>query len=337
MASTADPLDRLAPARLTLLVILAAVLWAGALFGLAWTVGIGKELHGLTHPNWIWFPIAFAGELVAYLGYTFAYREVARAEGGAEFEVPKAAALVATGFGVFVHGGGFALDREALRRAGLSRTDARRRVLGLGVLEYAVLAPATAVAAGLVFVTTQSVSSSLTLPWVIGVPVGTVVAMVALRFRDRICRWPWIGSSLGHALHALQLVLRMLGSPRGLGLGIVGILVYWTGDIFCLWATLHAFSAHTPPVAPLIVGYATGYAMTRRGLPLGGAGVVEALLPFALGWLAIGLAPALLAVFAYRVINLWIPMIPAFAGIPTLRKLEHARPRRRRNVPQQPG
>ena len=78
-----------------------------------------------------------------------AYREVARAEDGAELRC-QGGALVATGFGVFVHGGGFALDREALRRAGLSRKDARRRVLGLGALEYAVLAPAAGVAAGLV-------------------------------------------------------------------------------------------------------------------------------------------------------------------------------------------
>ena len=327
MGATGDSLDRLAPTRLTAMVVLAAVLAAGALVGLAWTVGYRKELHGLTHPQWMWLGVAFAGEAVAYLGYTFAYREVARAEGGAEFEVPKAAALVASGFGVFVHGGGFALDREALRRAGLSKTEARRRVLGLGVLEYTVLAPAAAVAAGLVFVTKQEVSPSLTLPWVIGVPAGAVVALVALRFRDRICGWRVIGAQLGHALHALWLVLRMFVSRRGLAFGILGIAFYWAGDIFCLWATLHAFSAHTPPIAQLVVGYATGYAATRRALPLGGAGVVEALLPFALGWLAIALAPALLAVFAYRVINLWLPMIPALVGLPTLRRLSRQRPR----------
>src|SRR5207244_12062725 len=102
----------------------------------------------------------------------------------------------------------------------------------------------------------------------------------------------------------------------------------WIGATFGLWATLHVFSAHTPPVAQLLVGYATGYALTRRTLPLGGAGVVEALLPFALGWVAIARAPAILAVAAYRVINLWLPLVPALAGIPSLRRLEQARPRR---------
>jgi len=313
--------------RLTLLIVTAAALAAGALIGLAWTIGIPKVLHGLVHPHWIWLPAAVGGELLAYLGYTVAYREVARAERGAELDVPKAAALVATGFGVFVQGGGFALDREALQRAGLTEDDARRRVLGLGAIEYAVLAPATAVAAVVVLLRHQIVSASLTVPWIVGVPVGTALALLALRNEQRVRSWPLIGKRIGGNLHALRLVLGMLGKPRQ-SVAFLGTLVYWTGDVFCLWATLHAFSAHTPPVAQLIVGYATGYALTRRALPLGGAGVVEALLPFALGWVRIALAPALLAVFAYRLINLWLPMIPALAGLPTLRRLE--RPARRR-------
>ena len=107
---------------------------------------------------------------------------------------------------------------------------------------------------------------------------------------------------------------------------MVGTVAYWAGDIFCLWATLHAFEARTPPVAQLVVAYATGYALTRRALPLGGAGIVETMLPLSLHWLKIALAPALLAVFAYRLINLWLPIIPALAGLPTLRRLERSRP-----------
>jgi uncharacterized membrane protein YbhN (UPF0104 family) len=247
---------------------------------------------------------------------------VATAEDGAELRVPKVAALVAAGFGVFVHGGGFALDRMALRRAGLSERDARRRVLGLGALEYAILAPAALVAAVDVVFRHPSISTSLTLPWIIGVPVGGALALIALRFHSRIAKWRLIGPPLDHWLHALRLVFRLVSSPFAHALAVVGTVGYWAGDIFCLWATLQAFSAHTPPVAQLIVGYATGYALTRRALPLGGAGVVEALLPFALGWLKIALLPALLAVFAYRVINLWLPMIPALAGLPTLHRLE---------------
>jgi uncharacterized membrane protein YbhN (UPF0104 family) len=308
--------------RLAILVALAALLAAGGLFGLASTVGIQKTLTALVHPHWPWLVVAVGGELVAYAGYTAAYREVARVEGGAELEVPRAAALVAAGFGVFVHGGGFALDRMALRRAGLSEEETRRRVLGLGTLEYAVLAPGTLAAAIVVVIWHPTIGASLTLPWILGPPVGAVLAAVALSSKDSIARWRLVGGPLVHSLEALELVLVFVRRPIRHSLALVGTLAYWGGDIFCLWATLHAFSAHTPPVAQLVVGYATGYALTRRALPLGGAGVVEVLLPLALGWLDIALLPALLAVFAYRLINLWLPMIPALAGLPTLRSLE---------------
>jgi uncharacterized membrane protein YbhN (UPF0104 family) len=315
--------------RLATLVAVAAVLAAGALFGLALHAGIRRALTGLVHPHWLWLGVAVAGELVAYAGYTATYREIARAEGGAELEVPKAAALVAAGFGVFVHGGGFSLDRTALRRAGLSAREARRRVLGLGTLEYAVLAPATLAAAVVVVIRHPTISAGLTLPWIIGPPVGAVLAAVALHFKARVGRWPLVGRALRHSLESLELVLSLIRAPWRHGLAIVGTLAYWAGDIFCLWATLRAFSAQPPPVAQLVVGYATGYALTRRALPLGGAGVVEALLPLALGWLKIALLPALLAVFAYRLINLWLPMVPALAGLPTLRRLEARGPTRR--------
>jgi uncharacterized membrane protein YbhN (UPF0104 family) len=316
--------------RLAILIVAAALLAVGASCGVAWAAGFDRVGHALIHPRWFWLALALAGEVVAYVGYTLAYREVVRAEGGAELEVPKTAALVATGFGVFVQGGGFALDRAALERAGLPEKEARSRVLGLGMLEYLVLAPAATAAALIVLLRHQGISLGLTLPWLIGVPAGIAIALLALRFKGRFWRRRGWRGHLHHALQALSLALSLVRQPQKYGLAVFGTGLYWLGDIFCLWAALHVFYAHTPPVAPLVLGYATGYALTRRSLPLGGAGVVEALMPFALGWVAIGLAPALLAVVAYRLINLWLPMIPALAGLPALRSIERRRPHQAR-------
>src|SRR5204863_338643 len=79
-----------------------------------------------------------------------------------------------------------------------------------------------------------------------------------------------------------------------------------------------ACMGHFPPVAPLLVGYATGYALTRRTLRLAGAGAVEALLPFALLWPGTPLAAAVMAVLAYRIINFWLPIVPAVFGLRAL-------------------
>lgn len=314
------------PHRVASLIVVAAVLALGASAGLAWMAGFGAIAHRFVHPQWFWLPIAFGAEIAAYLGYILAYRGIAAVEGGAELRLPHAAALVATGFGVFVVAGGFALDEAALKRAGLSHREARERVLGLGMLEYVVLAPAAAVAAGYALVH-DGIGLDMTLPWLIGVPVGGVVALTLLLRRKRIrARKGW-KAGLRRGLDALALVLRVTCNPRQHGLALAGITLYWLGDIACLWAALHVVFADTPPVAQLVLGYASGYALTRRTLPLGGAGVVETLLPLSLGWVGIALAPAVLAVIGYRVINLWLPMVPALVGLPTLRRLNRQRSR----------
>ena len=109
--------------------------------------GFGNVLHELRHFDPIWLPVAFGMELAAYFGYVVAYREVARLEGGPWLGLGRAGAIVAAGFGAFVIRGGFVVDRQALEAAGLDPRQARARVLGLGALEYAVLAPAAALAA----------------------------------------------------------------------------------------------------------------------------------------------------------------------------------------------
>ncbi len=304
--------------------MIAGVLALGASVGVAFTVGFESVWRRLLHPHWFWLLVALAGEAFAYVGYTLAYREIARAEQGAELSAPRLAALVATGFGVFVQSGGFALDRAALERAGLTERDARERVLGLGALEYAFLAPATALAALWIIVRRQPVDESLTLPWLIGVPAGGMLALTALRHKQVFDHPDW-RRHIHDWLRSLALIFSLVKRPARGTVAFLGIGCYWLGDIFCLWATLHGFSAHTPPIAALVVGYATGYALTRRALPLGGAGIVEALLPFALGWVSIARAPALLGVVSYRLVNLWLPMIPALAGLPSLSRLQRVR------------
>ena len=57
-------------------------------------------------------------------------------------------------------------------------------------------------------------------------------------------------------------------------------------------------------IPALILAYATGYVATRRSLPWGGAGLVEVMMTFALVWVGVPLAPALLGVVTYRAVQL---------------------------------
>lgn len=306
---------------LVLFVALAAVAALGALFGVSWAAGWDAVLDRLRKPQPVWFAAALGAEICAYLGYVLAYREIARVEKGTNLELAHTVAVVAAGFGVFVAAGGYFVDTEALEDAGLPPEEARSRVLGLGALEYLVLAPATAGAAAFLLAEhAPRPDSAFTWPWAIAVPAGLVAAVAALVYRRRLHRDEGWRRHLHHPLEALRMVVSLGAAPRRHGLAFLGMAGYWLGDMACLWACLQAFAVHLP-VPALIVTYATGYALTRRTLPLGGAGIVEALLPFALLWGGSPLAAAVLAVFAYRVFNLWLPLLPALASLPVLKRI----------------
>jgi len=88
--------------RVLFVVVAAGILTFGAFTGLAWWAGFVAVYHRLIHVHWWWAAVALGAEVVAYVGYIVAYREVARAEDGAELDLSSTAAIVATGFGVFV-------------------------------------------------------------------------------------------------------------------------------------------------------------------------------------------------------------------------------------------
>lgn len=313
--------QRLSPHGMVVFVLTGAALAAAAVAGIVWgVVGWHPILRQVRHIAWIWLLVAAGATVVSHVGYLLAYREVARHDGGPEIHPVRAAAIVVTGFGVVVPRGGVAIDHAALCEHGVKPGEAKQRVLSLGILEYAVLAPAAFGAALALLLQHINAQAGLLPSWVIGVPAGTVVTLLLLPRRRRLRRRGWARHRLSRALDAINATLTMLkGQPRG-GLAAFGMAVYWAADIAVLGACLALFGGHHASVAALVVGYATGYALTRRTLPLSGAGAVEALLPFALSWVSVPLAEAVLAVLAYRAFNLWLAIGPATAALRYLRR-----------------
>ena len=302
------------PHDVVMLMIVAAALSLIATIFVAGAAGYVAVASHIRHAHWQWIPLAMAGAVATQVGYTFAYREVAHVDRGVRLGALRAGAIVAAGFGVFTPRGGFAVDIEALEDLGVPRDEARVRVLSLGSLEYAVLAAGAFICA-IFLLGDPHAQRAVTLSWVIGVPVGTALALVAVHYRKWICRGR-LARILGPPLESIGIVGQIVASPRRHGAAAFsGMAVYWAGEVFVLWVCLAAFEGHTPSVTAVVVGYATGYALTRRTLPLGGAGAVEALMPFALVWVGYGLAPAVLAVFAYRIFNLWLPLGPAIVAL----------------------
>jgi uncharacterized membrane protein YbhN (UPF0104 family) len=300
--------------QIVLPIIIGFALALGASVGVAWAAGFGAVGNRLASFDWIWLPVALAAEILAYAGYTLAYREAIRAAGGLELPHLDWIALVSSGFGIFVMRGGFSHDVQRLTAAGSEARDARIRVVALSGLEYVLLAPA-ACACAIYLIIRGGVHGGLTWPWAIGVPAGFLLGLVVLRLHPRLTGVRARSQLADEVLDSIALIPRIVGDRlhRGL-LAMLGMAVYWFSEIFMLWATLRAFG-DDPSIPALVIGFATGYVLTRRTLPLAGAGATDALLPFSLSWVGVALAPALLAVFAYRFLNAWLPVIPALIGL----------------------
>lgn len=301
----------------------------GAVALLADLAGAESLDEALRHLHPEWLVLCFGGELVAYFGYVLAVRDTARVDGGPGLTFGRTLQTVVGGFGVFAAtrtSGGFAVDYWVLRSAGEDRDGAVARVLALGALEYAVLAPAALCSAIALLASGADVSLTLTLPWLLVIPGAFVAVWVSSPKRaSRYAKAHGRGrfrQALAHAVAGLSILRSMfVAPPREHGLGLVGTALYWAGDIACLWGALQVFGNPRLSLPALILGYATGYVLTRRSLPAGGAGIVEIALTFALHWMGFPFVRALLGVVVYRIFNLWLPILPALAVLPAVNEL----------------
>jgi uncharacterized membrane protein YbhN (UPF0104 family) len=312
-----------------LVLVVPTVLALGAVALLADLAGaerIDRAARNL-HPGWL--VLCLGGELLAYAGYVLAIRDTAKVDHGPTLTFGRSIQTVIAGFGVFAAtrtSGGFAADYWVLRSAGEDRDGAMARVLALGALEYAILAPAALCSAIAILVDGENVPLTITLPWLAVIPGA--FAAVWVSSPKRAARYADAGGggrlrrAFAHAVAGLAILRSMfVAPPREHGLGLIGTALYWAGDIACLWGALQVFGNPRLSLPALILGYATGYVLTRRSLPAGGAGIVEIALTFALHWVGFPFVRALLGVVVYRMFNLWLPILPALAVLPAVNEL----------------
>jgi uncharacterized membrane protein YbhN (UPF0104 family) len=284
-----------------------------AVLVLARVTGVDKVGRAFDHVEPLWLALIAGAEIVAYAAYMLAYRSIAKVHGHAPLALPLVARVVIAGFGPFTVGGGFGLDRRVLRALHEDEHSARVRVLALGTLEWAVLAPTTCIVSIILLAQGANILPSLLWPWAVAVPVGFGFAFWASVPR-RAKRLSRIGGKhrawIGRILEGVGVLSALVRDPRAYPGAWVGTAVYWAGDILAFYGALRAFGLD-PGAGKVILAYATGYAASRRSLPLGGAGVTEALMTYSLYWVRLPLAPALAAVVAYRVFNFLLVATPA--------------------------
>lgn len=323
---------------LFLLLLAATLLELAAGVGLAYVAGFAAVRAALGHFDAVWLIALVGGLLISFVGYFYAYRGVFRVEGGPALSRRQMVAAVVAGFGGFLAHGGGVLDQYALEAAGADENEAKVRVSSLAGLEHGVLAiggcgcAIAMLAAGL-----NQPPMDFTLPWaVIPVPGFLVAFWAAERYRARFHDQTGWRRILGRFLDSIHIIRELFIRLRRWGSAVLGMALFWAADAFALWAGLAMFGFRMNPAA-LFVGFAVGMVFTRRTGPLAGAGVLALVMPLTLWYSGAPFAVAIIGVFAYRILALWLPVPGALALLPTVRGLAERRTSRGEGTVREPA
>ena len=317
---------------------LATAIAAIAVLVIARITGADAVGRAFDHIQPSWIGLLAGAELLTYPAYMLAYRSIARVEGHAPIALPMVARIVVAGFGPFALSGGFGIDRRALQALDQDADSARRRVVALGTIEWVMLAPLACVVSIILLVRGVNILPSLLWPWALAVPAGFAAALwvTAGRRTEWLARvWDGRLKTLACSLEGVGMMRVLVARANDFPGAWLGIGFYWAADIVAFYAALRTFGLD-PGVLKVVIAYGTGYAATRRSLPLGGAGVTEFLMTYSLYWLRYPLAPALAAVLAYRVFNFLLVAAPAVVASRQLEPALTAAARLRRPT-QRPG
>lgn len=295
-------------------------LGTAALIGKA--AGYAQLLDQLESADFRWLPLLAAGQVAAYVGYIMAYRATARVDGGPRLPFSLTTWIVGASFGAYAVAnavGALGVDYWALRRTGADHHSAFARVVAFKTLEWAVFGlVVAALAAAVLLGAAEEVTTEVAIAWAVAVPLCFVLGRW-FTSRERVRAGEGrIRRLFTDTLASVVIVRRILGRPLRHLEAVGGSLLYWTGDLVTLWAGLRAFDVEIG-VIPLVLGYATGYAVTILPLPAGGVGGVDAAMTFALTLVGVELGGALLGVFAYRFFSFWLPFLPGVIAGATVR------------------
>lgn len=319
-------------------VVAAILLVLGVAALIARAAGFSEVRDAIETADARWFGVCLVAQVFALGGYAAVAREAFRWRGGPDPGLRLSAHVVLASIGatrVLAAGGAGALAATywCFRRARFAPREALVRVLGFNTLFYVAFAAGAWVAALLLLLGAWGdAPAALTLPWLVVVPccVGAAAFVTQATRVARLGapRGSIVRQGLAYAIAGTAWVREVSTTVAGRR-SLAASLLYWTGNVVCLWAALRSVGIELP-LPELVLAFATGHAATILPLPLGGVGGVDAALTYALTVVGVPLAPALVAVAVYRLFAFWVPTLPALAALVLLpragRELAEAAP-----------
>jgi uncharacterized membrane protein YbhN (UPF0104 family) len=304
-------------------VLAAVLLVVGVGLLIARAAGFAEVRDAIERADSTWFAVCLAAQVLALSGYAEVFRGGFVWRGGPDpgFRLSATVMLASVGATrVFAAGGvgAIAATYWCFRRARFAADDALVRVLGFNTLFYVAFSVAAWTAALLAGTGVWGdVPIAFAAPWLVLVPVCVTAAAYVTQpsraARSTRREGGILRRALGYAIAGVAWVREVLPDPAGRRM-LLATVVYWTGNVICLWAALRAVGV-TMPFPELVLAFAAGHAATIVPLPLGGVGGVDAAMTYALTAVGVPLALALVAVGVFRLFAFWAPTIPALAAL----------------------
>lgn len=324
------------PRRLALTGIFVLLAFAAIYFLLPRIIGLEDAIAKLEEGSWPWFIAAVGFNVLAFGAYVAQFRgvigeNVVRLDWRESYQITMAG-LAASRLLSAGGAGGVVLSYWALRKAGMERSEAARRMVTFIVLLYAVYIASVIVFGILlrtgvlpgeepvsVTVVPAAIAGGLALVAILTALIpGDLRGRLSFDGRGRLGRLAVRLSSIPATLsQGIRTAWAYIRSPRKGGLAVSGAIGYWAANIGILWASFEAFG-ESVPIAVLVMGFFVGMVGNLIPNPAGVGGVDAGLIG---AFLIFGISAdtVIAAVLVYRLIAFWMPLPPGIVAFLQLR------------------
>ena len=317
---------------------LAVLLMFGVIYvALPNVIGLEDALAKFGEGEWQWFAVAIGFNVVAFAAYVALFRGVigenlVHLDWRESYQITMAG-LAASRLLSAGGAGGVVLSYWALRKAGMRRSEAARRMVAFLVVLYSFYVLAVIVVGVLLRVGVlpgPAPVSVTVIPAAIAGGIAIIVILISLIPGDLQGRFTFSGDS-----RLLQLVAKLsavpatiatgtrtaLGfvrEPRKGGLAVAGAIGFWAANIGILWASFMAFG-EAVPIGVVVMGFFVGMAANLAPDPAG-VGAVDGGLIGAFVIFGLPASTVIAAVLIYRLIAFWLPLPPGIVAFLQLRR-----------------
>ncbi|HEX3362522.1 MAG TPA: lysylphosphatidylglycerol synthase transmembrane domain-containing protein [Solirubrobacterales bacterium] len=315
------------------------VLLVGIYFLFPKLIGLGDSLSKLGEADPVWIGVAIVFSIASYATYIALFKAVVGGDAvrftwGETYEI-NMAGVAATLLFSAGGAGGVALTYWALKKAGMQRREAARRMIAFISLHYAFY-PIALIVFGLLLRTgvlhgEDSVELTIIPAAIAGLllVVGVLVTLIPGDVEGRLMPHvrgehmrsfvEWASRVPETAGDGFRFALSLFTHPRKGGLAVLGAAGFWAFNIGVLWASFHSLGIQVP-FAVVVQGFFLGMVANLFPLAPAGVGAVDAGMIGAFVLFGLPEETVFPAILIFRLISFWMPIPPGIVAFFQLRK-----------------